>query len=295
MVTTKVAILKRNEKRQQLRHFLQPFRHLVQIAVALLYITPLLIMISGAFRPDAETFRYSGTLSLWTFLPRNPTLDAFYLLSEREFFFIQLGNTAFLGFTLASSATLVAILAAYPFARLQFPGRNSLFFIMVATLFLPLDVIIAPIFLVVQGLSLDNSFWGLFLPWVFSPLAVYLLRQTMLEIPQEIQEAAIIDGANPLHLLWHIIVPNVIPAIVTVWLLNFISVWDWFLWPLVVTQDPNNQVVQVDIVSMFSNPMLKTNYPLVFCASLIAVAPVFAVFFTLQRFFIQTITFSGGK
>jgi ABC-type glycerol-3-phosphate transport system permease component len=251
-------------------------------------------MLSGALRSEAEMFRYSATLSLWTFIPREPTMAAFLQLPGREFFFLQLGNTVLMGLVLASSSTLVTILAAYPLARLRFPGRQSIFFAMVATIFIPLDVIISPLYLAVRDLNLANTFWGLLLPWIFSPLSIYLMRQAMQDIPVEQEEAAIIDGAGLLQILRYIIVPNVIPAIITVWLLNFMFVWDWFLWPLVAMQEPGGQMVQVGIASFFS-PLIRTNFAQVFAASVVATLPVFVVFLALQRFFMQTMAFSGGK
>lgn len=266
----------------------------VQLLLALVFITPVLFMVTGAFRPDEETFRYSATLSINTFIPSRFTLDAFYLLAERDYFYRQLGNTVIVGLILGTTTTLVAALAAYPLARLRFRGRDQLFFLIVATVFIPLDVIIVPLFIVVRDLGWLNTLGGLLLPWIFSPLSIYLMRQSMQDIPLELEEAAVVDGANFFQILGRIILPNVIPTLITIWLLNFIWVWDWFLWPLTVMQDAENQLVQVGIVSLF-NPMVRTNYSLVFAASLVAIGTAFVIFVALQRFFLQTFVFTGSK
>lgn len=266
----------------------------VQLLLALVFITPVLFMVTGAFRPDEETFRYSATLSINTFIPSRFTLDAFYLLAERDYFYRQLGNTVIVGLILGTTTTLVAALAAYPLARLRFRGRDQLFFLIVATVFIPLDVIIVPLFIVVRDLGWLNTLGGLLLPWIFSPLSIYLMRQSMQDIPLELEEAAVVDGANFFQILGRIILPNVIPTLITIWLLNFIWVWDWFLWPLTVMQDVENQLVQVGIVSLF-NPMVRTNYSLVFAASLVAIGTAFVIFVALQRFFLQTFVFTGSK
>jgi ABC-type glycerol-3-phosphate transport system permease component len=266
----------------------------VRLLIGLLFITPVLFMISGAFRPDEETFRYSATLSLYTFIPSQPSLDAFSLLSQRPHFGRHLVNTVVMGVVLATATTLVVALAAYPLARMRFRGRSALFFGMVTTVFIPLDVIIVPLFFIIRDMNLLNTFWGLLLPWVFSPLHVYLARQAMQEIPPDLEEAALVDGASFIQILVYVILPNLMPTLITIWLLNFISVWDWFLWPLVAMQDMTQQMVQVGIANLF-DPLVRTNYSLVFAGALVAVAPVFIIFFALQRYFLQTVAHSGSK
>jgi len=267
----------------------------LRILVAAVFLLPLLLGLASAFRPPGETFRYGAELSLWTFVPRSPTLENFRAAIEREYFLRQLANTLLVGITQATMTVVLATLAAFPLARMRFRGRPFFLFAILATLYLPFEAIVVPLFLVVRDLQLLDSFWGLVLPWVASPIGVFLLRQAMAEVPRELDEAALVDGASLFGVLRVAILPNVWPAMVTVWLFTFVFVWDYYLWPLVVIDDPAKQMVQVGIAGLFSVEQERVAYGTAFAASALSVGPVLLAFLFLQRFYIKGVALSGIK
>jgi len=152
---------------------------------------------------------------------------------------------------------------------------------------------VVPLFMLIRSMYMLNNFWGLMLPWISSPVAVFLLRQSMQEIPIDLDEAAITDGANLFHLLRHVVIPNIWPTMVTVWLITFMYIWDSFLWPLVIMQQPEMQLVQIGVASLFNPERIR--YGLVFAGSVIAIGPVLVLFILLQGFYQRSIAMTGIK
>lgn len=264
------------------------------LALVLLFTVPMILMVAGSFRPNEEMFRFSGELSIFTFLPQHPTIAAYARLLERPLFFWQLGNTIVAGVVLASLATLLSLLAAYPLARWRLRGGQALFLVMLATTFIPLDIILTPLFFVVRDLRLIDNFWGLVLPFVFSPLSIYLVKQAIEEVPAELDHAAALDGAGPLEILRTAILPNIKPSLLAVWLMNFVFVWEWFLWPTIAMRRDSGQLAQVAITGLL-NPLGVDDNALVFAGAVATTVPAFIVFILLQRFLVETIVSSGGK
>jgi ABC-type glycerol-3-phosphate transport system permease component len=264
------------------------------LAGAALFALPVLLMLSGSLRPNAEMFAYAGHLSPFSFLPAAPTLDAYRRVLALPLFFRQLANTVLLGLFLASVSTVTATLAAYALARLGFRGRGALFWLMLATLFIPVDIVLPPLFFVVADLHLVDSFWGLALPFVFSPMAVYLLRQAIAEVPVELDHAAALDGAGPWEVLRTAILPNIRASLLATWLMHFVIVWEWYLWPLTVLRSDRMQLAQVAISGLI-DPLRSSDYALVFAAAVLTVVPAFLVFAVLQRFLTASTVSSAGK
>lgn len=264
-----------------------------RLFVAVLFLFPLVLGFIAAFRPDQEMFRYGGELSIYTFIPNEPTLANFTEIIQRPDFLRQIGNTAFVGVVQSTLTVIIGVLAAFPLARMTFVGRDLIFFSILATMFVPFEAIVVPLFMLVRSLDMLNSYWGLILPWIASPIAVFLLRQSMQELPRALDEAAIIDGANLWHLLRHVVVPNIFPAMVTVWIITFMYIWDSFLWPLVIINDPELQMVQIGISSLFNPERIR--YGLVFAGSVLAIGPVLGLFLLLQRFYQRSVALTGIK
>lgn len=260
----------------------------------LCFAVPLLLLISGSFRSNAEAFRYAGELSLHSLIPKDPTLDGYQRLAQRPLFLLQIWNTVLAGVVLATATTIVAVLAAFPLARHRFKGRSALFMIMLATWFIPLDVVMPPLFFVARRLALLDSFWGLVLPFVFSPMAIYLLRQAILEVPVELDQAAALDGAGPFGILRTAILPNIRAPLLAVWLMHFVFIWGWFLWPIIIMQRDDGQLAQVAIAGLL-DPLGGNDYSLVFAGAVATVVPAFIIFTLLQRFLVESAASSGGK
>lgn len=265
-----------------------------RILAALAFLLPMVVLLSGSFRPNAEMYRYADDLSLWTILPRTPTLDAYARALDLPVFLRQLANTVGLGLFMASTTTVVSLMTAFALARFRFRGREGLFLIMLATLFIPIDVVLPPLFLVVRDIGLIDSFWGMALPFIFSPLGVYILRQAIEEVPRELDHAAMLDGAGPWEVLRTAILPNVKGALLACWLMHFVFVWEWYLWPLTAMRRDSGQLAQV-AVSGLIDPLRSTDYALVFAAAVITILPAFLTFLLLQRFLTASGATTGGK
>ena len=183
--------------------------------------------------------------------------------------------------------------AAYFFGRLKFPGKNYLLVFVVATMMIPQQVVLVPLYIVVNQFGLINSFWALVIPWYASPFIVFLLTQFMADLPQEFDEAALIDGANLWQILWRVVIPNILPGLITVSLMEFQFIWNEFYWPLIAISDSKLYPVQVAVASQFTES--GPNWGIVFAAMALASAPVIILFLFLQRYFYESVAMSGVK
>jgi ABC-type glycerol-3-phosphate transport system permease component len=265
----------------------------VRLLLLLLFLLPLYLAVVSAFRPNADIFKYGGTLSWQTFAPVPFTTSNFSDALSLPNFPRQIANTAVLAIVQSTATVVLALLAAFALARIQFRGRGAIFYLILATMFLPFEALAAPLFLIVKDLGQLNSFWGLLLPWVAAPVAIFILRQAIADIPRSFDEAVLLDGGGLRHIFMVVIVPSVWPAMLTAWLTTFIFSWDSFLWPLIIMQDPSKQLAQVGIVSLI-NPN-EVHYGTLFAASLIVTAPVAILFLFLQRYYQEGTVASGLK
>ena len=265
-----------------------------QLGLLIAFALPFVMGFAAAFRPPAEIFRYGIHLSLHTLLPAHPTLDNFRAVLGHQHFVRQIVNTLVVGLVQPALTALLAFFAAFALARMEFKYRSTIFLAVIATLFIPYEAIVVPMFLVVRDLRMQGTFTGLVLPWIASPLAVFMLRQAMMEIPRELDEAILVDGGNLWTILRVAILPNIWPAMVTAWLFIFVGIWDSYLWPLVILSDPADQMAQIGLMGFFG---AKEGIPFgpVFAATVLAVAPVLLVFLFLQRFYVRGIALTGMK
>jgi multiple sugar transport system permease protein len=194
---------------------------------------------------------------------------------------------------------LSATLVAYGFARFQFPFRNALFLLVIATLIVPWEVTIIPSFLLYKWLGWLDTLKPLIVPWWFggSPLYIFLLRQFFMSIPRDLDEAAEMDGANSFRVLWQILVPLVIPAVTTVAIFSFLQHWNEFIQPLIYLNTDTNYTVSLGL-RLFQTSPADPGEPkdhLMMAAAVIASAPCIVLFFAAQRFFVRGIVMSGIK
>ena len=263
--------------------------YLVLVLGALFTLGPFLLSILTAFK-TREQFAQQSALS-W---PDPFTLDNFAVLLTGP---AQFGR-AILITVLAAVLILVgqlicSILAAYAFARVDFPGRQVLFWVYLSTLMIPPVVLVVPLYLMMTEAGLRNSFWSLVLPFAFaSPYAIFLLREYFRGIPQELIDAARLDGANTLDVLVEIVVPLSRPIIATLTLITIVSHWNSFMWPLVVTTGTEWRVVTVATASLQSQ--FNGNWTLVMAATTLALVPLLVLFLIFQRSFVRSITISGS-
>jgi multiple sugar transport system permease protein len=263
-------------------------------ATGLIFIVPFLWMFLTSFKPTEDVFRYTAPLTWKTFIPPSPTLANYTSIFTQWNFQRDMLNTLTAATGQVIGACLTSTLAAFVFARMRFPGRDVLFAFTMLTAFVPFDVVVVPLYIVMRTLGLVSSYWALFLPFSFSPFGIFLMRQAFLEVPRELDEAATIEGASYLRIFWSIILPNARPALVTLALIQFMWSWNSYLWPLVIMQDPNKQVIQVTIAKFRT----VANFPLfgeLFAAATAATIPILILFFLLQRYYVRGMLVSGMK
>lgn len=188
---------------------------------------------------------------------------------------------------------ILSVLAAYAFSRMKFMGRGPLFMILLSTMMVPAEVLLVPNYITLSELNWINTYNALIIPWVVSVFAIFLLRQHFLTIPNELQEAAYLDGAGHTRFLFQVMVPLSRPPIATIALLKFIGSWNAFLWPLIVTNKPEMRTVPVGLMSLIQDE--GPQYHILMAAATLALIPVLAVFFAAQKQFMASVARSGLK
>ncbi|HUF36995.1 MAG TPA: carbohydrate ABC transporter permease [Anaerolineales bacterium] len=278
------------------------FTWLMFALILVVFAGPMIWVVGNSFRSSQTIWQNVFPVDLVTFLP----LDEFFFDNYIE----ALGLTPAaqgLGFNMArsmmislASAVAVVILslifntgAAYFFARLRVPRKNLLLIYVITTMMIPQQVIIVPLFLVVNQLGLINTFWALVVPWYASPFIVFALVGFMAELPYELDEAAIVDGANLFQILTRVVIPNTVPGLITVSILEFQFIWNEFFWPLVAVSNKALHPVQVAIANQFTDR--DPQWGRVFSAMVLASAPVIILFLFTQRYFYRSVALSGVK
>ncbi|NDJ76712.1 MAG: carbohydrate ABC transporter permease [Chloroflexi bacterium] len=262
----------------------------ILIAGAVVMLLPFFWMASTACKPPAETNRVPIK---W--LPDNPAcrenVDLLYEQSPQFNRYLRNSALVTLGRTFGQFVT--CSLAAYGFARFRFPGRNIIFALCLALLMVPFQAIMIPEYILIRDLGWLNSFRALIIPGTFSAFALFLLRQAFMQIPLELEEAATIDGANPLQVLWHVTLPLSVPALAAFGVITVQAAWNDFLYPLVVANSQNTRVVTIGIALLQGER--RTPWNLLMMGSLVATLPMMLMFLLLQRYFIEGIAMTGVK
>jgi ABC-type glycerol-3-phosphate transport system permease component len=261
------------------------------LGIAALAITaPFLWIFRGAFSgSDAELYRLPPT-----FEPGNLTTDNFGKVTEQVPYFRFFLNSIIVSTTITLAQLITCSTAAYAFARLHFKGKGVLFAVVIGSLMIPIQVTIVPLFLVMSKLGLTNTLWALILPGIFSAFGIFRLRQHVLALPMEIEEAAKLDGAGHLRTFARIVLPLSGPSIATLGILCFTYWWNDLLLPLVMISDTERQTLPVGLVLLagrFSTGSLGT----IAAGIAMAIVPVLIVFVLAQRYIVQSIASSGLK
>jgi multiple sugar transport system permease protein len=278
------------------------FTAIVYVVIIIVFITPFVYVIGNSVRNSQQIWENAYPISWKSFIPHEGvTLENFALslgfgerakgLSfdiSRNLLISLLSSICVVGFSLIFNTS-----AAYFFGRLKFPRKNYILVFVVATMMIPQQVVLVPLYIVADQINLINKFWALVVPWYASPFIVFLLTQFMADLPIEFDEAAIIDGANLWQILWRVVIPNTIPGLITVSLMEFQFIWNEFYWPLIAISSTKLYPVQVAVASQFTES--GPNWGVVFSAMALASAPVIILFLFLQRYFYESVAMSGIK
>ncbi|MDZ8222787.1 MULTISPECIES: carbohydrate ABC transporter permease [unclassified Nostoc] len=258
---------------------------LVLLLGAFIVLLPLFVVFLTSFAPTATS-------------PENLAKNSWSLANYRVAwqqgkFLLAFANSTLVAIAVTAFQIVTSALAGYALARLKFRGRQALLLVVLATLVVPFQLLVIPIFLVLKWGHLINTYWALILPTAVNGFGIFLLRQYFQTIPVELEEAAAIDGANRLQILWRVMLPLARPALVTLFLFTFIGEWNDVFKPLVFTTRPELRTVQLALAEF--QEQFTNNWPLMMAAVTIATVPVMVLFLIGQRQFIQGIAATGIK
>ncbi|WP_428483218.1 carbohydrate ABC transporter permease [Rhodopila sp.] len=262
--------------------------------IVVVFLLPYAWIVASSFKPQATIFRDLNPVSWRSFVPTNPTLDNVIHLFTQRGVGRALLNSAVISACQVVGTLILCTLAAYGLTRIRFRGSNIVFVLILMTFLLPIESLIVPLYQVVADIGLQDTLIAAFIPWIASPFGLFLLRQAFEELPRELDDAATIDGAGHFRIFWSIILPNVRTALATLALVTFLFSWNSFLWPLVILQSPENQVIQLAIAQSVAPGQLP-NWGETFAGAMIATLPLILLFLFLQRFFVRGIAVTGIK
>lgn len=255
----------------------------------LLLVGPFVWMILGSFKTTGELRQVPPT---WW--PEDPTLANYQELFSRQNFARFFFNSSVVAFFVTAGNVVFCSMLGYALAKLQFPGKRILFLVVLATLMVPGIVTFMPLFVLVANLGLVNTHAGLILPFLAGAFGVFLMRQFISGIPDELLDAARVDGAGEHYIFWRIVMPLCGPALATLTILTFLASWNSFLWPLVVATSQDMFTLPV-AVAFLATGQTETNVALLMAGSVVVIMPVIVVFILLQRHFTQGIAMTGFK
>jgi putative chitobiose transport system permease protein len=248
---------------------------------ALFTIGPFLWLLSTALKSARDNiFSYPPN-----FIPQHPTLDNFFRIFETQPFFQYLGNSVLVAVIAVTLNLTFASLAAYPLARIPFKGRALIFALLLASMMIPFQLLMIPVYQLAISLGLQNTYVGLVLPHACTAFGVFFMRQAFLSVPAAIEEAAIMDGVGRFRIWWHIMLPLVKPSLATLAIFTFIAVWGDFLWPLIIVDQPSLFTLPLGVNRLAS--AFSLDWRLVAAGAIFSILPILIFFTFTQRYFIE--------
>jgi putative chitobiose transport system permease protein len=259
------------------------------LLLALLTLLPLLWLVSTSLKgPSEDIFTTPPAL-----LPSRPSLEAYSRLFRDYPMGTYLLNSALVSAMAVVANLLFSSLAAYPLARLSFRGRGVVLALIVATVLIPFQVVMIPLYVLMVKVGLRNSLLALVLPQAATAFGIFLLRQSFLSVPRELEEAARMDGCSPLGEWWNVLIPAAQPDLITLGMLTFIGTWSDFLWPLIIIDEPKIYTLPLGLQQLASS--FSLDWRLVAAGSVVSILPVLALFVLLQQTIIPTATADSVK
>lgn len=264
--------------------------YLILIVAGALAMIPFLWMIFGAFKTGAEIRQVPPT-----FWPESPTLDNFRQIIEDPDLPLLLfyRNSLFIAIMNVISVLFVASLLGYIFAKFNFRGKNIIFWFILATMMIPSQVLMIPGYLILAELHLLNNLWALIIPSAVDAFAIFLMRQFIMSVPDDLINAARVDGASEFKIYWSIVLPQVKPALATLGMLTFMFNWNAYLWPLIVLTEQSKRTLP--IILYWYNNQHSNQVHLTMAASVLMVLPVLIIFAASQRWIVKGLTLTGTK
>lgn len=226
-------------------------------------------------------------------IPESPSLSPYFELFDRVPFGQVIVNSLIIAVVGTILQLVTSAMAAYVFSRMPFPGRGAVFVLYLATMMIPFQVLIVPLFAEMKALGLINTYLGAILPTVASAFGVFLLRQAMNTVPYDLDQAATLDGAGHFRIFTRIVLPLVRPALATLAVFAFLNTWNSFLWPLIILRDPLMQTLPVALSSL--QGQYSTQWDVLMAGSVISIIPMFALYVFAQKYIVQGVAGTGLK
>jgi len=258
------------------------------LAGAALTVTPLLWMVSASFMPTGQANTFPPRL--W---PDEPTLEHYRELFTRLNLWRYFLNSVLLATAVTAVSLLFNSMAGYAFAKLRFRGREPLFRVLLSGLVIPVQVAMLPLFLLLKQIGLINTYGGVIVPAMAGIFGIFLIRQYALGIPDDLLDAARIDGAGEFRIYWSIVLPLCTPILITLGIFTFLGVWNDFMWPLIVLTDADMYTLPVALANLVGEHAQDTE--LMMAGSVLTVLPVLVLFLALQRYYMQGIMMGSVK
>jgi len=262
--------------------------HAALVAGAVLTLAPLLWMVSASFMPSGQATTYPLHL-----VPRPATLANYRYLFTHLDLARNVMNSAIVALSATALSLVINSMAGYAFAKFRFRGRDAAFRLMLAGLIIPAQVGMLPLFVLMRQLHLVNSYWGVIVPSMASIFGIFLIRQYALSIPDELLDAARIDGASEFTIYRRIVLPVLTPILVTFAVFTFMSTWNDFLWPLIILSDDAKYTLPVALANLSGEHVQDTE--LMMAGSVVTLLPVLLAFIALQRYYIEGVTAGSVK
>lgn len=249
---------------------------------------PLYWMVVTALKPPALVLKFPPEI-----FPKNPTLVNFKIFFARPYIFRWTLNSAIVAGSVTIARIILCAMAGYAIAKKSFPGSKLFFWIYIASMMVPSQVTLIPLYIIVSNLKMINTYWGLIIPSIAAPFGVFLMRQFMVTLPDEIIEAAKIDGAGEFYTFWKIVFPIAKPAVAVLGIFTFVNEWNDFLWPLIITNTTAMKTLQAGLVMIREE--IPMEYALHMASATFAAIPMLVVFFAFQKYFLKGITVGAIK
>jgi len=264
-------------------------RYIVIVFVGAIMIIPFLWMLGTSFKPIDETIRWPPD-----FTPDNPTLEPYRHVLKTIPILRYFLNSVVSSGAITLAAILTSSLAGYIFEKFRFPGRDTIFFVIIASMMIPFQVRLIPVYLIVRALKLTNTLWALIVPGIVSAWGIFMMRQAMKSVQDELLDAARIDGASEMGIFLRIVLPISQTAIAAAGVFIFMASWNAYVWPLIVLDDKMVQTLPLGLATFAGGfGIIKWNYTM--AGVVLSVVPIFIVFAFAQRRLIEGITMGSVK
>lgn len=263
-------------------------KYLLLLVGAIIMLTPLLWMVLASFKTLPEILSFPPT-----FLPEQVRLDNYAAVFETADFVRYFFNSVLIALITVLSVLLTSSMAGYAFAKFSFPGRDALFVVVLATLMIPFQVRVIPLYVLASDLHLLNTYAGMVLPTLVDAFGIFLMRQYLMSIPSELIESARVDGAGELRIFFVIVLPLAKPALSALTIFTLVMSWESFLWPLLVASSPDMYTLPLGLAQFAGRFLNRTDLQM--AAATMTVLPLLIVFLLMQKRFIEGMATTGMK